>query len=211
MNRSDSFLRGLLKTARWHRRLLAGLSAAAAVYFTLIALSPAPPPTIAVLAAARDLPGGAVPTAADLRTLRLPLAVVPSGVLHPGTDLAKRVLAAPVRSGEPLTDARFLSPASITPGSLAYPLRLDDAEIASLLHIGDRIDLYAATSSATDSAIRLAQAIAVVALPATRNSPAVGSSSGALVVIAAAPEVVARIAQATANSRITVALSPDTS
>ncbi|HET6294674.1 MAG TPA: hypothetical protein VFG33_14915, partial [Kribbella sp.] len=73
MNRSDSFLRGLLKTARWHRRLLAGLSAAAAVYFALVALSPAPPPTVAVLAAARDLPGGAVPTAADLRTLRLPL------------------------------------------------------------------------------------------------------------------------------------------
>jgi len=210
MNRSDSFLRGLLKTARWHRRLLAGLSAAAAVYFALVALSPAPPPTVAVLAAARDLPGGAVPTAADLRTLRLPLSAVPSGVLHPGTDLAKRILATPVRSGEPLTDARFLSPASITPGSLAYPLRLDDAEIASLLHIGDRIDLYAATSSATDSAIRLAQAVAVVALPATRTSPTAGTSSGALVVIAASPEIVARIAQATANSRITVALTPDT-
>ena len=206
MSRTNSLLRDVLKAARWHRRLLAGLSAAAAVYFGLVALSPAPPPTVAVLGAARDLPGGARPAAADLRTLQLPAPVVPSGALRPGAEVAKRVLAGPVRSGEPLTDARFLSPSALTGDLLAYPLRLDDAEIVSLLHVGDRIDLYAATSTAADSANQLARAVSVVALPARSGA----SSSGALVVIAARSDVVSRVAQATANTRITVALAPDT-
>lgn len=207
MSRTNSLLRDVLKAARWHRRLLAGLSAAAAVYFGLVALSPAPPPTVAVLGAARDLPGGARPAAADLRTLQLPAPVVPSGALRPGAEVAKRVLAGPVRSGEPLTDARFLSSSALAGDLLAYPLRLDDAEIISLLHVGDRIDLYAATSTAADSANQLARAVSVVALPARSAA----SSSGALVVIAARSDVVSRVAQATANTRITVALTPDTS
>ena len=207
MSRTNSLLRDVLKAARWHRRLLAGLSAAAAVYFGLVALSPAPPPTVAVLGAARDLPGGARPAAADLRTLQLPAPVVPSGALRPGAEVAKRVLAGPVRSGEPLTDARFLSSSTLAGDLVAYPLRLDDAEIVSLLHVGDRIDLYAATSTAADSANQLARAVSVVALPARSGA----SISGALVVIAARSEVVSRVAQATANTRITVALTPDTS
>lgn len=113
----------------------------------------------------------------------------------------------PVRSGEPLTDARFLSPSALAYHLLAYPLRLDDAEIVSLLHVGDRIDLFAATSTAADSANQLARAVSVVALP----SRSAASSSGALVVIAARSDVVSRVAQATANTRITVALTPDTS
>lgn len=207
MKRSDSFLRDLAKAARWHRRLLAGLSAAAAVYCGLTALSPPPAPTVAVLAAARDLPGGAPPTAADLRTLKLPPQVVPAGALRPGTDLAKRVLAGPVRSGEPLTDARFLTPTTVPPGQLAYPLRLEDEALAALLHVGDRIDLYAATSTVTNAAIPLARAVPVLALP----TPNPSASTGALVVIAAPRDTIAQIAQATANTRITIAITRDTS
>jgi Flp pilus assembly protein CpaB len=212
MSRSNSLLRDLLKAARWHRRLLAGVSAAAAVYFGLVALSPSPPPTVTVLAAAHDLPGGAVPGTADLRTLRLPPDVVPVGALRPGDDSARRVLAAPVRSGETLTDARFLSPDLLSTGPaglVAYPLRIEDADIAGLLRVGDRIDLYAATSSAADSAGRVAQAVRVLALPGGRASPSAAGSAGALVVIAASSEVIGQIAQSAANSRITIALTPD--
>jgi Flp pilus assembly protein CpaB len=204
MNRSHSLLRDLLKAVRWHRRLLAGVSAAAAVYFALAAVSPEPPPTVAVLAAARDLPGGAVPTSGDVRTLHLPAELLPSGVLRPGADLTKRVLAAPVRSGEPLTDARFLSPATLGPGLVAYPLRLDDADIAALLRVGDQIALYGAGSTGAASAKLLADGVRVIALPNTRASPT--STPGALVVVATTPETAAQLAQATTNSRVTIAL-----
>jgi Flp pilus assembly protein CpaB len=204
--RTPSFLRELLRAARWHRRLLAGVAAAAAVYFGLVALSPPPPPTVAVLAAARDLAGGAVPASADLRTVDLPPGSVPVGALRPGADLTARILSGPVRSGEPLTDARFLAPAAVPAGSLAYPFRIDDADISALLRVGDHVNLYAASSTAADTASLLAPAVRVVALPTPRTT-----SSGALIVVATTPEIATRLAQATTNSRITVALTPDTS
>jgi Flp pilus assembly protein CpaB len=202
----SSLLRDLLRAARWHRRLLAGLAAAAAVYFGLLALSPAPPPTVAVLAAAHDLAGGAVPARDDLRTIELPPGSVPDGALQPGTDLSARVLSGPVRSGEPLTDARFLAPPAVPRGSLAYPFRIDDADISALLRVGDRVNLYAATSTSADAANLLARAVPVVALPTPRTT-----TSGALIVVAATPDTATRLAQASTNSRITVALTPDTS
>jgi hypothetical protein len=204
--RTPSLLRDLLRAARWHRRLLAGVAAAGAVYFGLVALSPSPPPTVAVLAAASDLSGGAVPADSDLRTLELPTGLVPDGALEPGTDLTARVLSGPVRAGEPLTDARFLAPGSVPVGSVAYPFRIDDADISALLRVGDRINLYAATSTPADGANLLARAVRVVALPGPRTT-----TSGALIVVATTPEVASRLAQATANSRIAVALTPDTS
>ncbi|NEA37290.1 SAF domain-containing protein [Streptomyces sp. SID13031] len=206
---SRPFLRDLLKAVRRHRRLLAGMSAAAAVYCGMTALSPPAPPTVAVLAAARDLAGGSPPTARDLRTVRLPAAVVPVGALQPGSDLTRRVLTGPVRSGEPLTDARFLTPGALPAGQFAYPVRIDDADFTSLLQPGDRIDLYAATSTPGDPATPLASGVRVIALPTSSASAA--GSSGALVVIGAGRDVIGRIAQAAANTRISFALTPDTS
>jgi hypothetical protein len=46
----------------------------------------------------------------------------------------------------------------------------------------------------------------VIALPAPRSATA-----GALIVVATTSEVAIRLAQASTNSRITVALTPDTS
>lgn len=199
-----SQLRDLLRAARWHRRLLAGVAAAAAVYFGLVALSPSPPPTVAVLAAARDLTGGAVPAHDDLRTVDLPPDAVPAGALRPGADLTARLLSGPVRAGEPLTDARFLAPPAVPSGSLAYPFRVDDADISALLRVGDHVNLYAATSTAT--AALLARGVPVLALPKPQSATA-----GALIVVEATPQIATRLAQAGTNSRITVALTPDTS
>ncbi|MER7248003.1 hypothetical protein [Kribbella sp. NPDC000426] len=201
-----SLLRDLIRAARWHRRLLAGVAAAAAVYFGLLALSPSPPPTVAVLTAARDLTGGAVPAPDDLRTVGLPPGAVPSGALRPGADLTARLLSGPVRAGETLTDARFLAPPAVPSGSLAYPFRVDDADISALLRVGDHINLYAASSTTADAASLLARSVAVVALPAARSATA-----GALIVVATTPQIAGRLAQASSNSRITVALTPDTS
>jgi hypothetical protein len=200
----SSLLRELLRAARWHRRLLAGAAAASAVYFGLLALSPSPPPTVPVLAAARDLTGGAVPSPDDLRTVDLPPGAVPAGALRPGADLTARLLSGPVRAGEPLTDARFLAPPAVPSGSLAYPFRVDDADISDLLRVGDHVNLYAATS--TTAASLLARSVRVVALPAPRSATA-----GALIVVATTSEVAIRLAQASTNTRITVALTPDTS
>lgn len=205
MTVSNAF-RELLRAVRWHRRLVAGLAAAAAAYFGLAALSPGPPPTVPVLAAARDLPGGARPADGDLRTVRLPPGVVPAGAVRPGDDLGSRVLAAPVRAGEPLTDARFVAPGLVRQaGVVAYPVRIDDPEVAGLLRVGDRIDLFAAGGEAP-AARRVASGIRVLALPAPAARGPSGTA-GALVVLAVPPASAAVIAQAAVDTRLSVALT----
>lgn len=211
MSRSSTILRDLVRAASWHRRLLASVAAAAAVFFTVSALAPDPPSTVAVLAAARDLPGGAVPAAGELRTIRLPADAVPAGAVRPGAALGSRVLSGPVRAGEALTDVRFVAPGLLRragDGTVAYPLRIDDAEAVALLRAGDRVDVLAASATARTAAARVASAVPVVALPVPAASA--GAARGALVVVSVRAEVAADLAQAAVNSRLSLALTGQT-
>ena len=61
--------RDLRRALLWHRRLLAAGLAALAVALTIAALDPTPAPSVAILAAARDIPGGRLVTDADLITV----------------------------------------------------------------------------------------------------------------------------------------------
>lgn len=134
-----------------HRRLLAALLTAAAVAATVEALAPPEPRTVAVTVAARDLPAGRALASGDLTTARLASAAVPDGAVRPS---AGAILAAPMRRGEPLTDARLVGPslAAAHPGLVAVPIRLPDAAMAALLDPGDRIDLYAVAAGGDPSA-----------------------------------------------------------
>lgn len=199
---SRSFLRDLVRAVGARRRLLASLAAAATVYFTLSALSPEPPGTTAVLAAAHDLPGGAPLTARDVRTVRLPRDALPSGLV---TRLDDRVLAGPVRAGEPLTDARFVAPDLVRrlPGeSVAYPVRIEDAEVAGLFRTGDRVDVLAA--GGTGAAV-VARSARILSLP-----PPTDTARGALLVLGVGRETAGRIAAAAVNNRLAVVLTGDT-
>src|SRR5262245_26100043 len=126
--------RDLVRAVGRHRRLLASLAAAATVYFSLTALSPGPPGMTTVVAAAHDLPGGSPVTSGDLASTALPKQAVPAGAFRTAPAVVGRILAAPVRAGEPLTDARFVAPGLVRhlPGdAVAYPVRIDDADLVS--------------------------------------------------------------------------------
>ena len=136
-----------------HRRLLAAACAAAAVAFALSAPRAAAPHGVPVPTAARDLPSGATLRPADVRSVTMPAAVAPAGIVRSG--LAGRVLAGPMRRGEPLTDARLIGPGLLTgygPDLVAVPVRVADAASARLLHPGDRIDVLASPASAASAA-----------------------------------------------------------
>lgn len=126
------------------RRPLAALFAAAAAGLALLALRPGPPPSVRVLAAARDLPAGTTLTASDVHRVAVPPSAVPSGALR---RAAGHTLAGPMRQGEPLTDARVLGDALLHgygPGTVATPVRIADPDAVRLLHPGDHIDVLAA-------------------------------------------------------------------
>jgi Flp pilus assembly protein CpaB len=191
-----------------HRRLLAFALTAAAVATGLQAARPAPPVTVALTVAARDLPAGVTLTGRDLATVRVRPGDVPADARrHPVGE----TLAAPLRRGEPITGVRLVGP-SLTQGHpelTAVPVRFPDAAMAALLRVGDRVDLYVTdpssghTEPVTDDAL-------VLGLP--DPSPAGSGPSGdtvglqgRLVVVGVAAGSVETVASASVGGFLTFA------
>ncbi|TDD26787.1 hypothetical protein E1287_35875 [Actinomadura sp. KC06] len=193
------------------RRPLAALFAAAAAGLALLALRPAPPPSVRVLAAARDLPAGRTLTPSDLRPVNLPPGSVPSGALR--SRAAGRVLAGPMRRGEPLTDARVVGAALLRgygSGTVATPVRMADADATRLLHPGDHIDVL--TTQAPSDPLEATQqqgparivvsSVPVVAVPPPdEDGP---QEEGALIVLATDRAQAAALAGAGAPLSLTI-------
>ena len=139
---------------------------------------PTGPPMTAMTVAARELPAGTRLTAADLATIQVPPGTVPDGSLS--DDLDGRVLASPMRRGEPVTDLRLVGPGLTVdaPGLVAVPVRLPDAEMAGLLRVGDHVRLLA-TGAADGGVTRVVAPDArILALPGAADG-ASGDGAGA--------------------------------
>jgi Flp pilus assembly protein CpaB len=184
-----------------HRRLLAAVFAAAAAAFALSAARPHAE-GVRVLVAARDLAGGAVLGPRDVTVRILPAGTVPAGVVH---RAAGQALSGPVRRGEPLTDARLRSGGLLDdrdPAAVAVPVRLADAAVVRLLHIGDRVDVLAARSDGPLPARTVASGVPVIAIP----KPGPDTDEGALLVLRTDREQAAALARASVDSRLSVTI-----
>lgn len=184
-----------------HRRVLAALFAAAAAAFALAAARPHTG-GVRVPVAARDLAGGAVLGSRDVTVRLLPVRAVPAGVVGRATG---RTLSGPVRRGEPLTDARLRSGGlldSRDPSAVAAPVRLADAAVIRLLHVGDRVDVLAARGEGPLPARTVASAVPVIAVP----RPGPDTDEGALIVVRTNREQAAALARASVDSRLSVTI-----
>jgi Flp pilus assembly protein CpaB len=190
-----------------HRRLLAALCCGVAVAAGVHAVAAPPPPSVAVTAAAHDLPAGQVLAADDLTTLDLPPGAVPDGA-GSHDDLVGRTLAAPLRAGEPVTDVRLLGAglAAAHPGLASLPVRLPDPGQVALLAPGDRIDLLATDPQAGGSRVVASDAL-VLAVPPADDRSATTAPAGALVVLGVAPASVPPVAEAAARFFLSYAFS----
>lgn len=192
-----------------HRSLLAAGLAAGSVASALGVLAPHARAGIDVLVATRDLPAGTALTAADVRTAQLPVGMAPTGALTTQGQAAGRLLAAPVRRGETITDIRLAGTSllgGLPAGLLAVPVRIGDAAAAALVSSGDHVDVLAAGTAAGGppvAAVVAADAV-VLAVPTAVES----GGDGALVVLATSPSVAARLAAAAVSSRLSITLRP---
>ena len=194
-------LRDLQRAVRRYRGLLAGGLTAAAVAVALPTLAPDPPPTVLAVAAAHDLGPGARLSQADLTLVPLPTSLAPQGILTTTGAALGRGLAGRVRRGELLTDVRLLGSGLVQDsGTVAAPVRLADPATAALLHAGDRVDVLATPADARGAATAatVARDLRVLAVPAADDT------EGALVVLAATPDVAARLAGAAVAARLSV-------
>ena len=108
-------------------------------------------------------------------------------------DPVGQVLAAPLRSGEPVTDVRLVGPELTAgqPGLVAVPVRLPDPGMVALLDVGDRIDLLA-TDPQEGGASVVATDVPVLAIPAADDRTSASGLPGRLVVVGAEAAQVTR-------------------
>jgi Flp pilus assembly protein CpaB len=180
------------------RRPIAAAFAAAAVGLAVPALRPVAQPSVPVLVAARDLPGGTTLHGRDLRSVALPASAVPDGAVRSGAT--GRRLTGPVRRGEALTDVRLASGDLLGgqgPGMVATPVRIADAGAVGLLRSGDRVDVLAAAQSPDGTvpptrARAVAQSVSVLSVP--RVPAGAAGDQGALIVLATTRDQAAMLA-----------------
>jgi Flp pilus assembly protein CpaB len=184
------------------RRLLAALLTGVAAVAGLRATAPPPDPTVAVLVAAQDLPAGSRLSGDDLTTAEFRPGTEPDGLV---TDPNGLTLATSLRRGEPVTDTRVLGPALTDghPGMVATPVRLPDPATASLLRVGDRVDVLAADPQGGPTQT-LAESALVLALPAPVDAAVADSLPGRLVVLGLAGSEVQAVAGASVTHFLTV-------
>lgn len=193
---------------------------AAAVVAGLQAAAPPPPRTTLVLTAARDLPAGSRIAADDLVGVEFRPESTPRGTVE-RTEAVGRLLASPLRAGEPVTDVRLVAPSLLDgyPGRVAVPVRLPDAAVVDLLEVGDTIDVLVASSGSTTgsgadlgadpgtggTAARVITDTPVIAIPTPDQAQS--GLPGRLIVVAATPSEGQRVADAAAQGYLTVTIS----
>jgi len=198
--------RRLRRAVLARRRLLAALLAGLAVLSAVRAAAAPAPPTTPVVVAARDLPGGTTVRGPDLRVVRLPAEAVPRGSTADPAPLSGRVLAAPVREGEPVTDVRVVAPGFLDgfPGLVAAPVRVADPAAVALLAAGDRVDVVAASPDGGTAEVVVADArVAVVPRPSEGGDAMI---TGGLVVLAVTAAEALGLAAAAVSAVLSVVL-----
>jgi Flp pilus assembly protein CpaB len=206
------------------RRLVAAALTGVAVVCGLSAARPAAAPTQAIWVADRDLSGGQPLTASEVRLERMPVADVPAGAVRADRSVAGRLLAAPVRRGEPLTDVRFLSPTLLSaggaPGDVAVPVRVADGPAAlALVRTGDLVDVIGAanadptagTSAEDPGGYTVVRAVRVLSIPRAAGSvpsSSDGDSEAGLLIVEASPRQAAALARAASTAQLSVAVRP---
>lgn len=196
----------LQRAARWHRRGLAALAAALATVAILAALRPAPPLTVDVVVAAKDLPAGHRLSATDVELGRFPSDLIPRHAVTDPDIAIGETLAAPITRNSALTRASTVS-VGLTPGpgELLVPVRIADGSVLGLVHVGDRVTLV--TTSAESQVITLANRVRVAAVPQQDEAGAVGASTDrGMLVIAADRATAERLAAHATADGIGIAL-----
>jgi len=188
-----------------NRRPLAAALLGVAVLVAVGAARPAPPATVAMTVAARDLTGGHRLAAGDVETVRADPDLVPDGALPPDLVPLGRLVAGPVRAGEPLTDAALAGPglaAQLTTGEVLTTVHVRDPA-ADLVASGDVVTVLATDPRSPSSARVVAEQATVVTVPEPDPAAMAGGSTGGTTpLVLAVPESTALALGAAATTSV---------
>jgi len=198
-------LLSLGRAVSWHRRKLAVLAALAAVLTGLAGAAPDGPPTLSVVRATSELPGGTRIAGADLELAHVVAADAPRGALTDPAEAVGQLLAAPVVEGQIITPAALTTARAVTSrGRVVAPLRLADADLAALLRPGDHVDVIAADPQSAQADV-VAHGVRVVTVPRADNpDDSSQATAGTLILIEVDPGTARVLARAAVSATLTV-------
>lgn len=190
-----------------HRPLLVATLLAAALVAAVVAVRPPAPATEPVAVAGRDLTSGQVLTADDVTTVEMDPELVPVGAHSPANIPFGRLVAGPVRHGEPLTDVAVVGPglaAGLPAGQVLATVSVrTPADI--LVRPGDVVRVVATDPRAALSEVVSEQA-SVVVVPET--DPSTRTEVGVTTVVLGVPEEEALALTAASTTRALDLLVP---
>lgn len=167
-----------------HRRGIAVILTALAVYLAVQAATAAPPARVPTWVAARDLASGTVLRSGDLTRAGFAAGTAPDAAVRDVSSVLGRTLAAPLDKGVPITAGSVVADGWLKDraGLSAVPLRVTDPAVVGLLGVGDTVRLVAADPDAPDHAQVLADDAVVLAIPPDSSRDLDSALTGRLVV-----------------------------
>jgi Flp pilus assembly protein CpaB len=184
------------------------LLAAAAVATGIHAARPASPDTRQAVVVAADLPAGHLLENGDVRTRQVVTDMLPDGAVDMDELPVGRLLAAPLRAGQVLTDLSVVSPSALQahpPGTVLATVRVTDPAATEAVAVGDRVSVIGADLQARGEATVVARRVLVVALPGEEPVGALGE--GRPVVVAVDELTALSLAEAAIGSALSVVLT----
>lgn len=179
-------------------------------------------PMVEVFIANKDLKYGDPLTRDDVQKIFWPQAALPEkafmdeAVLFPGDASQPRYILREMAAFEPLLSNKLTAPGQpagltslLAPGTRAFAITVDvSSGVSGFVNPGDSVDVYWTTSSDGSSITRLIeQRVSVIAVDQEASSDRTGEAMVArTVTVQAGPETVARLAQAQATGRLSLAL-----
>lgn len=172
------------------------------------AARPAQPPTRQAVVVTADLPAGHLLEAGDVRTHDVPADLLPDGALDIAEVPVGQPLAAPVRTGQLLTDLSVVSTSTLQthpPGTVLTTVRITDPAATEAVAVGDRVSVIGADVQALGEARVVARRVLVVALPG--QEPVGGLGEGRPVVLAVDEPTALSLAHAAVGSALSLVLT----
>ena len=153
---------------------------------------------VPLVVAAGDLSPGVALQSTDLAVITAPPELVPSGAFTSPSELVGRPLSVGLTRGSAITTAALTDQGLVdhASGEVLVPIRVHDADVATLLRVGDRLTIV--SSSPEGIVATVAEHIRVAQLPRSASGGLLsgGSTSGALIVVAVPKAIAARVAAA---------------
>lgn len=190
-----------------HRPLLVAVLLAAALVAAVAAARPPAGPTEPVAVAERDLASGQVLTADAVTAVEMDAALVPTGAYSPADAPFGRLVAGPMRRGEPITDVAVVGPglaAGLPTGHVLTTVSVRTTA-DTLVRSGDVVRVVATDPRRATSEV-VSDAATVVVVPET--DPSARTETGGTTVVLGVPEDEALVLTAASTTQVLDLLVP---